>query len=1568
MPSPWKKAPISSGRPTAAGKGSGSILRWLLLGFLVLSVAGPFVMHHKSLLAENDHLINEAPRVVATTPATRTLGQSSSLSQTNPPERIRIPEAPILTEPPVAAAAVVSTEPPQTLTQNNSADNKDSEDSDSDDNDEDEGKKKDADDGEATEQRDAANDSEDSDSDDKDADEEQTVQQNNGDKEGEDSDEGGKNDADEKDGESKDDESGDKDEEDSNPTDGDEGSDALIASSKPGAVWQNDQYDMVHIIYSRFMQHQPNLVKLGLARLELFKTFCFPSISQQTNQQFLWIIRTDPELHPTLKDGLIDAVQGMPNVAVIGSNEVKKGSVDRGWRNGNATGDITEGSLFYGSMDLIQSYHEAVDQRTLLETNLDADDGLGLTFVERAQNLTFARFQELAASKQTNTNRAFDRKDAWINLCVGRHLEWQFYAPWDKTTTKGSLHVGSTHICVTPGLSWATQPDAHARFIKQHHLVKKHTPACDDPQQKKAPFMGCWVEIPVPGDDVMAIRARTPTSTGMNRVVMSESDWKPEEEAMDRESWPLLEPSFAIPQTLVESSHKYLSDHLQELVEENLKGQCTKDHSCSEGIKKKLKALFFQGGKWQNKHDLVHVVHTFHPFSALAVSKYFSFESMESQTTYEFLWIIYVEDASSNFVYRNQMTKRPEKSGLDILVVQADGPVSPTVDFRSPEAMSIFSNDTLIYGEMSLLESFHQAAQTRTVLETTLGANEAVSKTFMADLQNETVTRLQNNADNEKSWYYHCSPEYYEWRAFNPANLEEESETGFWNLATPPENEKCVERPGTTRIAGPQATLPSTYDVLSLEPCSLDEERTGCVVDAGKQDGARAIVPGLVKDENPLKLSPGDLSNLVSNQKDIRAEVTEAFNVYMDKPRVRAIREKLKKHETDTIPEPLESIRNLESSNAPAPRSDLSVTTALDTWQNNNDVVHILYSRFMQHQPDLLELGKARLELFKTFCLPTISHQTNQQFLWIIRTDPELHPVLRDGLLESVQGIENIVVVGSNEVRKGSVDNGFRNKKAIADITPESIFYGNRDLVLSFQEATVGRIVLETNLDADDGLGLTFMETTQSMAKTAFEKIPSKNGWFNLCVGRHLEWQYFAPWDKHTDRGSFELGSTHICVTPGLSWATQPNAVPGFTVQHHMIKQNTPSCKKSNKPFLGCWIEIPGPRPQDPMAIRARTPTSTGMNGVKTSHEGDWGPKAKALDDETWPLLEPDLAIPEALVKSSHKYLKDHLNLLVAENLKGQCTKDHSCSEGIKKKLKSLFFDKGSWINKHDLVHVLHMEVPEKLNLSKLFVGWEPVETQTVYEFLWILYVSPNIDQDSRNALMKKLKRSPLNVVAMEPNQAPTTTFRDAETLSGLSTKKLLFGDMALVQSFHEASQNRTLLETSLRANEAITKTFVGEIQNRTFDQLDQFGSSDWYYHCVSEYLEWRGPTPQAVEPAHGFVSIAKRPSEHCTHRPGTTVIMMPDAKIPDGWKKEDSKPCDKTESRNGCYTQSGERNGARALLPGIVDVAIGYEGQGAELEQLKQDQPNLREDLHENFAIERFHLRQMVKTLNGDN
>jgi hypothetical protein len=65
--------------------------------------------------------------------------------------------------------------------------------------------------------------------------------------------------------------------------------------------------------------------------------------------------------------------------------------------------------------------------------------------------------------------------------------------------------------------------------------------------------------------------------------------------------------------------------------------------------------------------------------------------------------------------------------------------------------------------------------------------------------------------------------------------------------------------------------------------------------------------------------------------------------------------------------------------------SSSSSSAALHEWRNDYGVVHVVSTRFQQHQPDLLHLGRARLALFEAFCLRTMKLQSSQQFLWIIR-------------------------------------------------------------------------------------------------------------------------------------------------------------------------------------------------------------------------------------------------------------------------------------------------------------------------------------------------------------------------------------------------------------------------------------------------------------------------------------------------------------------------------------------------------------------------------------------------------
>jgi hypothetical protein len=88
--------------------------------------------------------------------------------------------------------------------------------------------------------------------------------------------------------------------------------------------------------------------------------------------------------------------------------------------------------------------------------------------------------------------------------------------------------------------------------------------------------------------------------------------------------------------------------------------------------------------------------------------------------------------------------------------------------------------------------------------------------------------------------------------------------------------------------------------------------------------------------------------------------------------------------------------------------------------QSANDpvVVHLLKTRFMQEQGHLLKLSKARLALFRVFCLPTIAQQTIQNFIWIFKVDPALHnSVLLQEFISFVQMYmiyNNTYIVASN--------------------------------------------------------------------------------------------------------------------------------------------------------------------------------------------------------------------------------------------------------------------------------------------------------------------------------------------------------------------------------------------------------------------------------------------------------------------------------------------------------------------------------------------------------------------------
>ena len=220
----------------------------------------------------------------------------------------------------------------------------------------------------------------------------------------------------------------------------------------------------------------------------------------------------------------------------------------------------------------------------------------------------------------------------------------------------------------------------------------------------------------------------------------------------------------------------------------------------------------------------------------------------------------------------------------------------------------------------------------------------------------------------------------------------------------------------------------------------------------------------------------------------------------------------------------------------------------------------------MQNQPALIELGLARLELLKTICLPTLQQQSSQNFLWIIRADPQLAAPVKDALLELVHNATketpdfHVVVMGTNDNPMGfrrdlwttTDDNNNNNDNndtdsTIITTTPDSVWTNNVVLLEHFHEASQSRIVLETRLDADDGLHILFVELMQEEAVLYlddtedgdFDMNDNKNNdhnWLVWCAGTHVEWQYGTPWgDLHQGQSSIMLNGTELPATTSSS-------------------------------------------------------------------------------------------------------------------------------------------------------------------------------------------------------------------------------------------------------------------------------------------------------------------------------------------------------------------------------------------------------------------------------------------------
>lgn len=381
-----------------------------------------------------------------------------------------------------------------------------------------------------------------------------------------------------------------------------------IRTDIPKEAWKHSSF--IHIVKTRFMQEQGNLTSLGAARLALFRVFCLPTIAQQSTQHFLWIIKTDPDLHMSILSQLVDSVMHLPNVYVVASNvnfRVNE-KFPGGWRDGAEGADLVRSRIYSGDQTVLEQAMALQNDFPVLETRLDADDGLHVQFLQMVQQ---------TALKQWRKHPDLE----WMYWCSRRHMEWHWMDPHANTRASftrdfmmpesltdmvysyGALQGGShSRLCITPGITTGyavgtRESDvpvfAHDELVRK---IKGVEGMSNNDNNNGVMIKGCGLEKTadclqfIESFVFEAVRSRSPTSAGMLKI-QAEVDKLHNTWWVNYAFWNMLQQSFGIHRDSLQWMNAYLADHLIDIARDNLLGQCTTGHSCKESARGELEQL-----------------------------------------------------------------------------------------------------------------------------------------------------------------------------------------------------------------------------------------------------------------------------------------------------------------------------------------------------------------------------------------------------------------------------------------------------------------------------------------------------------------------------------------------------------------------------------------------------------------------------------------------------------------------------------------------------------------------------------------------------------------------------------------------------------------------------------------------------------------------------------------------------------------------------------------------------------------------------------------------------------------
>lgn len=278
-------------------------------------------------------------------------------------------------------------------------------------------------------------------------------------------------------------------------------------------------------------------------------------------------------------------------------------------------------------------------------------------------------------------------------------------------------------------------------------------------------------------------------------------------------------------------------------------------------------------------------------------------------------------------------------------------------------------------------------------------------------------------------------------------------------------------------------------------------------------------------------------------------------------------------------------------------------------------------------------------------------HQTTDNFLWLIYTDPQLKKELLNAMVDLLAPHPRFYLIAS-------MHNVLWKDGQAQNLTEATVYTGNQ----TFLEETMAKRdlvpILETRLDADDALHVRYLEDVQREAANFFTRKGVR--WMYWCVEEELQWYWIGPRGATEYQRKYGITESRtnrsFCPTPGLTLGYNVGVeTTSIYRRKHSILIERLYRKEEGMCAIGFQgidcIQIVRKYPYP--AMRTRTPTSSSMTMVE--HDHDKLLETAKRNDSGFDLLATDFGIREDMCGKAVKYLNSNIRDIAKEALMGAC-------------------------------------------------------------------------------------------------------------------------------------------------------------------------------------------------------------------------------------------------------------------------------------------------------------------------